>query len=79
MRGCELENYGESSVARIVIDIEPIEGKLRIAISFGLIRSGQVRRIRSRPFTFTVDVLFVCFLQEAILKRGSVHFGSRKF
>lgn len=79
MRGCELENYGESSVARIVIDVEPFEEKLRIAISFGLMRSGQVRRIRSRPFPFTVDVLFVCFLLEDTLKRGSVHFGSRRF
>lgn len=74
-RGCELENYGDSSVARIVINIEPFEGKLRIAFSFGLMRSGQVRRIRSSP----VDILFVCLLLKAILKRGSVHFGSRRF
>lgn len=78
-RGCELENYGESSVARIVIDIEPFEGKLRIASSFGPMRSGQVRRIRSSPFPSTVDVLFVCLLLEAILKHVSVHFGSRRF
>lgn len=77
--GCELENYGESSVARIFLDIEPFEGKLRIAFSFGLMRSGQVRRIRSRPFSFTVDVLFVCLLLEAIMKRGSLHFESRRF
>lgn len=50
-RGCELENYGESSSARIVIDIEPFEGKLRIAFSFRLMRSGQVRRIRSSPLS----------------------------
>lgn len=43
-------------------DIVPFEGKLRIAFSFGLMRSGQVRRIRSRSFPFTVDVLFVCLL-----------------
>lgn len=79
MRGCALENYGEPSVARIVIAIEPFEGKLRIAISFGLMRLGQVQRLRSWPFPFTIDVLFVCLLLESIMKRGLVHFGSRRF